>query len=184
MKNFSEADSLKALLRALPQHCTVLVGASHAKQFKPAPKDGHAYIVQDATRPWVHHWSRRDGTHVVLDKKQSQACPGFSGKVSVHVKDLSGKTKKKAPRYSTLLTVGVPIERESDDPPAIRLIGIERVMSIIGFAKSFIYAQPDFPEAVRWGHSRRSAVRWVESEILAWCEKHMARRSTAMRAGA
>ena len=57
-------------------------------------------------------------------------------------------------------------------------------MSIIGFAKSFIYAQPDFPEAVRWGHSRRSAVRWVESEILAWCEKHMARRSTAMRADA
>ena len=179
MKNPPEADRLKACLRALPQPCTVLVSASHASHFKPAPKDGHAYIVQDPMQPWVHHWMRHDGTHVVLDKKQSQRCPGFSGKVSVHVKDLTGKARKKAPRYSTLLTVGIPIEREPEDPPAIRLIGIERVMAIVGFQKSFIYAQPDFPEAVRLGTSRRSAVRWVEAEVLAWCDRLMARRSTA-----
>lgn len=179
MKNPPEADRLKARLRALPQSCTVLVGASHASHFKPVPKDGRAYIVQDPMRPWVHHWTRHDGTHVVLDKKQSQRCPGFTGKVSVHVKDLTGKARKKAPRYSTLLTVGIPIEREPEDPPAIRLIGIERVMAIVGFQKSFIYAQPDFPEAVRLGTSRRSAVRWVEAEVLAWCDRLMARRSTA-----
>lgn len=179
MKTSPEADRLNAYLCALRQPCTVLVSASHASHFKPAPKDGHAYIVQDPARPWVHHWMRHDGTHVVLDKKQPQRCPGFSGKVSVHVKDLTGKPRKKAPRYSTLLTVGVPIEREPEDPPALRLIGIERVMAIVGFAKSFIYAQPDFPEPVRLGSSRRSAVRWIEAEVLAWCEKLMARRSTA-----
>lgn len=178
MKCSTEAARLKSILSAQPKPCLVMVSAAYAKHFKPAPKDGNTYIVQDTTRPWVHHWTRCDGTHIVLDKKQSQACPGFSGKVSVHVKDRSGKAKKKAPRYSTLLTVGVPIERESNDPPAIRLIGIERVIAIVGFQKSFIYSQPDFPEAVRWGQSRRSAVRWVESEILTWCEKHMARRST------
>ena len=75
--------------------------------------------------------------------------------------------------------MGIPIEREPEDPPAIRLIGIERVMAIVGFQKSFIYAQPDFPEAVRLGTSRRSAVRWVEAEVLAWCYRLMARRSTA-----
>lgn len=179
MKTSPEADRLNAYLCALRQPCTVLVSASHASHFKPAPKDGHTYIVQDPARPWVHHWIRPDGTHVVLDKKQSQQCPGFSGKVTVRTKDLSGKARKKAPRYSTLLTVGIPIEREPDLPPAIRLIGIERVMAIVGFAKSFIYAQPDFPEPVRLGSSRRSAVRWIEAEVLAWCEKLMARRSTA-----
>ena len=181
MNTSPEANRLKARLRAWPQPCTVLVSASHASQFKPAPRDGHAYIVQDPVRPWVHHWMRPDGTHVVLDKKQSQQCPGFSGKVTVRIKDLSGKAKKKAPRYSTLLTVGLPIESEPELPPAIRLIGIERVMVIVGFAKSFIYAQPDFPEPVRLGSSRRSAVRWIEAEVLAWCEKLMARRSTAAK---
>uniref|UniRef100_UPI0030F5D632 helix-turn-helix transcriptional regulator n=1 Tax=uncultured Acidovorax sp. TaxID=158751 RepID=UPI0030F5D632 len=181
MRNPPEAERLQAYLRALRQPCTVLVSASHASFFKPAPRDAHAYIVQDPARPWVHHWTRRDGTHVVLDKKQSQRCPGFSGKVAVHIKDLTGKAKKKAPRYSTLLTVGVPIEREPEDPPAIRLIGIERVMAIVGFQKSFIYAQPDFPEPVRLGPSRRSAVRWVEAEVLAWCEKLISRRSTAAK---
>ena len=181
MKISSEADRLHAYLRALRQPCTVLVSASQASHFKPAPKDWHAYIVQDPMRPWVHHWMRHDGTYVVLDKKQPQRCPGFSGKVSVHVKDLTGKPRKKAPRYSTLLTVGTPIEREPEDSPALRLIGIERVMAIVGFQKSFIYAQPDFPEAVRLGSSRRSAVRWIESEVLAWCEKLISRRSTAAK---
>jgi predicted DNA-binding transcriptional regulator AlpA len=178
VKCSTEAARLKSILSAQPKPCMVLVSAAYAKQFKPAPKDGHTYVVQDPDRLWVHHMLRADGKHVILDKKQPPHCPGYSGKVSVHVKDLSGKAKKKAPRYSTLLTVGVPIERESNDPPAIRLIGIERVIAIVGFQKSFIYSQPDFPEAVRWGQSRRSAVRWVESEVLTWCEKHMARRST------
>lgn len=178
------ASSVASTLAAIPKSSLVIVSAANAKHFKPVPKDGHTYVVQDPDRLWVHHMVCPDGKHVVLDKKQSQACPGYSGKVAVRKKDLTGQAKKKTPRYSTLLTVGAPIEREPDDPPVIRLIGIERVMSIVGFAKSFIYAQPDFPEAVRWGQSRRSAVRWVESEVLAWCQKHMARRSTAMRADA
>lgn len=173
------ATSVASTLAAMPEGSLVIVSAANAKHFKPVPKDGHTYLVQDPDRLWVHHMVRPDGKHVVLDKKQPNACPGYSGKVAVRIKDLTGKAKKKPPRYSTLLTVGTPIEREPNDPPVIRLIGIERVMSIVGFAKSFIYAQPDFPEPVRWGQSRRSAVRWVESEILAWCEKHMARRSTA-----
>lgn len=174
------ASSVARTLAAIPKSSLVIVSAANAKHFKPVPKDGHTYVVQDPERLWVHRMVKPDGQHIVLDKKQLHACPGYSGKVTVRTKDLTGKAKKKAPRYSTLLTVGTPIEREPNDPPVIRLIGIERVMSIVGFAKSFIYSQPDFPEAVRWGQSRRSAVRWVESEILAWCEKHMARRSTAM----
>ena len=176
------AATVSSTLAAMPKGSLVFVSADYAKHFKPVPKDGHTYLVQDPERLWVHHMLQPDGTHIVLDKKkQPLRCPGFSGKVSVHVKDMTGKAKKKAPRYSTLLTVGVPIEREPEDPPAIRLIGIERVMAITGFQKSFIYAQPDFPEPVRLGPSRRSAVRWVEAEVLAWCEKLISRRSTAAK---
>ena len=73
----------------------------------------------------------------------------------------------------------MPVERASEDPPVIQLIDIERVMSIVGFAKSFIYSQPDFPEPVRLGSSRRAAVRWVASEVELWVQKLMAKRSTA-----
>ena len=179
MKISNEAIRLNAVLRAQPKPCMVLVSAEYAKHFKPARKDGHTYVVQDPDRLWVHHMMRPDGTHVVLDKKKPPHGPGYSGKVEVRTKYLNGAPKKKAPRYSTKLTIGVPIERASDDPPVIRLIGIERVIEIIGLQKSYIYAQPDFPEACRLGTSRRAAVRWVESEILTWCQKLMAKRSTA-----
>ena len=178
------ATSVASTLAAMPKGSLVIVSADYAKHFKPARKDGHTYVVQDPDRLWVHHMMRPDGTHVVLDKKKPSHCPGYSGKVEVRTKYLNGAPKKKAPRYSTKLTIGVPIERASDDPPVIRLIGIERVIEIIGLQKSYIYAQPDFPEACRLGTSRRAAVRWVESEILAWCQKLMNKRSTAAASNA
>ena len=163
----------------MPKGSLVFVSADYAKHFKPAPKDGHTYVVQDPNRLWVHHMVQPDGKHVILDKKQPPTCPGFSGKVEVRTKYLTSARKKKAPRHSTKLTIGVPVERASEDPPVIQLIDIERVMSIVGFAKSFIYSQPDFPEPVRLGSSRRAAVRWVASEVELWVQKLMAKRSTA-----
>lgn len=179
MKISNEAIRLKAALRAQPTPCTVIVSADYAEHFKPVPKDGHTYVVQDPSRSGVYHMVQPDGKHVILDKKQPPTCPGFSGKVEVRTKYLTGARKKKAPRHSTKLTIGVPVERASEDPPVIQLIDIERVMSIVGFAKSFIYSQPDFPEPVRLGSSRRAAVRWVASEVELWVQKLMAKRSTA-----
>ncbi len=173
------ASSVTSTLAAIPKGSLVIVNAANAKHFKPVPKDGHTYVVQDPDRLWVHHMVHIDGKHVILDKKQPPTCPGYSGKVTVRTKDLIGKAKKKAPRHSTKLTVGVPVVRASDEPPVIQLIDIERVKSIVGFQKSFIYAQPDFPEPVRLGSSRRSAVRWVASEVELWVQKLMAKRSTA-----
>jgi predicted DNA-binding transcriptional regulator AlpA len=173
------ATSIASTLTAMPKDSLIFVSAAFAKHFKPAPKDGHTYVVQDPGRLWVHHTTQPSGKHVLMDKKQPPHCPGYSGKVEVRTKYLNGAPKKKAPRHSTKLTVGVPVERASDDPPVIQLIDIERVMLIVGFAKSFIYAQPDFPEPVRLGSSRRAAVRWVASEVELWVQKLMAKRSTA-----
>ena len=66
----------------------------------------------------------------------------------------------------------------------MRLITLARVTEIIGFKKSFVYEQPDFPEPIRLGSSRRAAVRWVEAEVVAWAAKLMARRSTAAQLAA
>ncbi len=173
------ATSVASTLAAMPKDSLVFVSATFAKHFKPAPKDGHTYVVQDPDRLWIHHMTQPSGKHVLMDKKQPPHCPGYSGKVEVRTKYLNGAPKKKAPRHSTKLTIGVPVERASDDPPVIQLIDIERVMSIVGFQKSFIYAQPDFPEPVRLGSSRRAAVRWVASEVELWVQKLMAKRSTA-----
>lgn len=94
----------------------MLVSSELSSFFKPVPKDGRTYIVQDGLKPSIHHLVRPDGSHDVLDKSR-RSRPGYSGKVSVHVKDLSGKAKKKSPRYSTRLTLGTPIEREPNASP-------------------------------------------------------------------
>ena len=158
----------------MPKGSLIIVSAAYAKHFKPAPKDGHTYMVQDPMRPWVHHMTKPDGTYVVLDK----TCPRIAVEKK-RTKYLNGKPKKKAPRHAAKLTVGVTLERQPEEPPVIRLIGIDRVMEIVGFKKSFIYEQPDFPEPIRLTSSRRGAVRWVSSEVELWVQKLMAKRSTA-----
>ena len=174
--------ALRKVIARVDAPCTVLVSSELSSFFKPVPKDGRTYIVQDGLKPSIHHLVRPDGSHDVLDKKPTQSCPGYSGKVSVHVKDLSGKAKKKSPRYSTRLTLGTPIEREPDTPPAIQLIGLDRVIEMVGFQRSFIYSQPDFPPPIRLGSSGRAAVRWVAHEVEFWVRKHMAKRGTTVQA--
>lgn len=171
-----QVEQIKTYLRTLPEPRTVWVTLPYAKYFKPVPKDGHTYVVQDSERQSVYHCIKPNGAHIVLDKKQPQSGPGFVGKIKVSVKDLSGKVKKKAPRYSTKLTLGAPIEPQPDTPLTIQLIGLKRVIETVGFQKSFIYSQPDFPPPIRLGSSRRAAVRWVAHEVEAWVQKQMAKR--------
>ena len=173
--------ALRDVVARFDAPCTVLVSSEFSSLFKPVPKDGRTYIVQDGLKPSIHHLVRPDGSHDVLDKKSAQSCPGYSGKVSVHIKDLSGKAKKKSPRYSTRLTLGTPVEQEPDTPPAIQLIGLERVIEMVGFQKSFIYAQPDFPPPIRLGSSRRAAVRWCRQEVEFWVRKQMAKRGVTVQ---
>ncbi len=177
-----QAEQIKIYLRTLSVSRTVWVTLPYSKYFKPVPKDGHTYVVQDTERPSVYHCIKPNGAYIVLDNKQPKNGPGCVGKIKVSVKDLTGKVKKKAPRYSTKLTLGTSIEREPDTPPTIQLIGLERVIKTVGFKKSFIYSQPDFPSPIRLGSSRRAAVRWVAHEVEAWVQKQMAKRGNFAQA--
>ena len=69
------------------------------------------------------------------------------------------------------------MRRQSDDPPEVSLIDIQRVMRISGFGRSFIHAHPSFPAPVRLGTSRRAASRWIESEVVRWVNDLAAQRA-------
>lgn len=169
-------DLIMARIAQSPAGTLVLVSAEYAALFKPVPQDGRRYIVQDPVRPSLHHDVSADGSHTILDPHRYA--------VPVHIRHHDGTPVKKPPRYASRLTVSCAPPLAPDTPPPLRLITLARVTEIIGFKKSFVYEQPDFPEPIRLGSSRRAAVRWVEAEVIAWAAKLMARRSTAAQQAA
>jgi predicted DNA-binding transcriptional regulator AlpA len=59
------------------------------------------------------------------------------------------------------------------------LHNLQRMRLICGFKKSFIYEREDFPRPIRLGTSQRSAVRWIEHEVVEWvCGRAAARDLT------
>jgi predicted DNA-binding transcriptional regulator AlpA len=164
--------ALTTFLRASSEKCTVVVSAEFARQFKPVPKDGNCYIVQDPNRLSVYHLIRADGTHSVLDQKKCRV------QVEVRVKRHDAKPPAQPSRNAAKLRQRAVLQKAPATPPAICLIDISRVMLITGFKKSFIYARADFPAPVSLGSSRRAASRWIESEVIAWVHSLVLQRAT------
>jgi len=175
-----EANRLKAIVQAAPEKCMVLVTAENAHHFKTVPQDGRTYFVQDPRRPWVYHVTYPSGESIRMDDRKpppnwcitTSALRNDEKRIQRHKRH----AKKGASRTADKLSVGLTIQRQTDDPPVVCLIDINRVMRICGFKKSFIYEQLDFPTPVRFGTSRRSSVRWVESEIIFWVNELTSKR--------
>jgi predicted DNA-binding transcriptional regulator AlpA len=74
----------------------------------------------------------------------------------------------------------LPLSSLADgNKPAIRLIPIQTVQEILGVKRSFInerVANKEMPLPVKFGTSRRAAVRWFEHEILEFVMKLAAER--------
>lgn len=184
MKKTNEASRLKLIVRAAPENCMVFVSAEHAQHFKSVPKDGRTYVVADPLRKQVLHWTYPDGTYARVEKPvYPVTVPELL--LTIREKRVKGqpRRKKKRSRIADDFGVETPVQHQSDDPPAICLIDIKRVMRITGFKKSFIYEQPDFPAPVRLGTSQRSAVRWVDAEVCLWVQKLIAKRQQVNTAG-
>ena len=172
------ASRLKATVQASAESSMVLVTAEFATQFRSIPTDGRTNMVQDPKRNWVYHLTYPDGKYESWDTKIPRAvAPGlaitFRGKQVQYL----GHKNKKQPRIAAAISEGATIKRQTDSPPEVCLIDINRVIKICGFKKSFIYEQPGFPEPIRLGTSRRSSVRWIESEIVQWVNELVAKRS-------
>jgi predicted DNA-binding transcriptional regulator AlpA len=178
----NEGERLKAAIRsataAAGRSFMVVVDKNHAHHFKQPDKDGNTYVVQDPQHHGVYHLTRADGTYVLLSDKPLARKAGAASeiKVEVHIKGPNRKIKKKLYRLAGSVNAEIPARDQPDESPAVCLIPINRVMRICGFKKSFIYEQPDFPSPVRLGTSRRSAARWVESEVIGWASELASKR--------
>ena len=156
--------------RTVP-HSIVIVEKKYADFFRPPPSDGHTYIVQDKRRPWIKHVTGA-GIAYTMDEQN------LKFQISCSVNGVRVKPKygpKTAPKHIDKATRYVDTTAAT---PVIRLIGIKRVEDITGFGKSFIYEQcgKTFPQRIEFGKSKRSASRWVESEVIAWVAQQAAMR--------
>ena len=71
------------------------------------------------------------------------------------------------------------LQQQKDESPRIRLIPIHVVQEILGVGRTFVIehsANNDLPRPVRFGTSRRAAVRWFEHEIFAYVNALAAQR--------
>ena len=162
---------------ATTQKTTVLVTGQYASQFRSLPNDGRVYIIQDPRRPWVHHVTHANGAYSRLDDKNPR--------IHVAVQVIrNGKKHAVQCKYAPMpkqRQIGecmvIATELSAGALP-IQMIDLKRVMQITSFRKSFIYEQMgiDFPIPIRLGSSRRSAARWVQSEVVAWVNALVTKR--------
>lgn len=180
MNKSSEASRFKTAIQRTPQDYVVYVAKEHARHFAVPPSDGHIYVVEDPRRRGVLHWTHPDGTYACLEHKRTYPYKAPGLPLTFHEKRVKGKpTKKKGMRFARDFSRGVTVQNESDTPPALSLIDINRVMQISGFKTSFIYERADFPKPVKLGKTPRSPVRWIEAEVYSWCEALISKRNNS-----
>ena len=180
MNKSSEASRLKTAIQRTPKDCVVLVAKEYARYFAVPPRDGRTYVVEDPHRKGVHHWTYPDGAYSCHEKiTYPYKVPGLP--LTHYGKRVKCKPtmKKKGSRVASDYAAGVLVQGASEVPPAISLIDINRVMRITGFKTSFIYERADFPQPVKLGETPRSPVRWIEAEILSWCDALVSKRNTS-----
>jgi len=181
MKKLVEAARLETAVLQSPIGITVYVAEMYAAYYTTPPRSGRTYCVRDQLRKNVCHWTFPDGTYECHD------AAGQIGKAPISIVTVRKKKVKPADdwkpskqRLARQFTKGKAIKGQSDAPPEICLIDIERVMRITGYGKSFIYDRKDFPQPVKLGESQRSSVRWIESEVIEWVQNLANKRAASV----
>ncbi len=176
MRKSSDFARLKTVIHSAPVGCVVYVTQQYAEYFTAPPSDGRTYVVEDPRRHYVLHFTYPDGRYKCDDGKSPPIVGGIP--IVIHPKRVfySDRKNGKRTRLAHKVCAKATVVRQDDAPPELCLIDIHRVMRITGYKKSFIYEQPDFPEPVRLGTSRRSSVRWLESEIFHWVNALLTKR--------
>ena len=163
---------------ATPQKTTVLVTGQYASQFRSLPNDGRTYIIQDPRRPWVHHVTHSNGAYTRIDDKNPRIHVAVRVIRNGKKQPVQSKYAPK-PKMRQIEECLVTATELSAGALPIQMIDLKRVMQITSFRKSFIYEQMgiDFPIPIRLGNSRRAAARWVQSEVVAWVNALVAKRT-------
>jgi predicted DNA-binding transcriptional regulator AlpA len=163
---------------ATPQKTTVLVTGQYSSHFRSLPSDGRVYIIQDPRRPWVHHVTHANGAYTRIDDKNPRIHVTVRLIRNGKKHSLQNKYAQKPKQRQIEECIPTATELSAGELP-IQMIDLKRVMQITSFRKSFIYEQMgiDFPMPIRLGNSRRSAARWVQSEVVAWVNALIAKRT-------
>lgn len=147
--------------------------ASHAHLFRRVPKDGRQYVVQDPDSRNILHFTSRDGRYERVDASKLT--------IRVEPRRINGaKRKATPPRLAGRGDLAGVRATKPQAPPEISLIDLQRVTLICGFKKSFIYDREDFPKPIRLGTAQRSAVRWIEREVIEWVRGQVAARDLVL----
>lgn len=155
------------LIAAAPADVSqVYIPDIYAGHFHRVPKDGRDYFVRDPKNRHVVHWTRADGSFERIDET----------KLALKVEIKSTRFGSPKPRLAGQGRLAKSRVVKPQATPEICLIDLQRVMQICGFRRSFVYERADFPKPIRLGTAQRSAVRWVESEIVAWTRAQVAVR--------
>lgn len=169
----AQAAQIQAAIAATPAATTsVWVMASHAHLFRRVAKDGRQYVVQDPDSRNILHCTSRDGRYERVD----------ASKLTIQVETRRKGAKRKAapPRLAGRGDLAGVRATKPQATPEISLIDLQRVTLICGFKKSFIYDREDFPKPIRLGTAQRSAVRWIEHEVIEWVRGQVAARDLAL----
>lgn len=180
LRTYTGAKNRSAVLAAVTQAkpSMIFVGKEYAHLTDALRAPGRTIVTEDPRRNWLSHINFADGRYTKFDEKnpriQIGACITRNGtKMYVPQK----YAPKPQPRQVEELQSCVS---EVDHGASPVLISIQKVIQLTGFQRSFLYEQQalgNFPLPIRFGTSRRAASRWVKTEILAWCQAQMDKRT-------
>ena len=166
-------EAINQAISKLDDSAIVYVPHHLASHFQKQRQDQHTYCIRNERRPWLVHVSG-PRTQFTLDEKNPklQVRQYANGK-RIEPKYGSKPKPQQVDKTKSFLNA-------DQDALAIRLISIKRVEQITGFGKSYIYENGggSFPQRISFGSSKRSASRWIESEVIAWATQMAASRTT------
>jgi predicted DNA-binding transcriptional regulator AlpA len=180
LRTYTGAKNRSAVLVAVTQAkpSMIFVGKEYAHLTDALRAPGRTIVTEDPRRNWLSHVNYASGRYTKFDEKnpriQVSACITRNG-TKMYV------PQKYAPKPQTRQVEELKsCVSEVDHGTSPVLISIQKVIQLTGFQRSFLYAQQalgNFPLPIRFGTSRRAASRWVKTEILAWCQEQMDKRT-------
>lgn len=167
----AQAAQILTLIAAAPADASqVYIPDIYAGHFHRVPKDGRDYFVRDPKNRHVVHWTRADGSFERIDET----------KLALKVEIKGTRFGSPKPRLAGQGRLAKSRVVKPQAAPEICLIDLQRVTLICGFKKSFIYDREDFPKPIRLGTAQRSAVRWIEHEVIEWVRGQVAARDLVL----
>jgi predicted DNA-binding transcriptional regulator AlpA len=180
LRTYTGAKNRSAVLAVVAQTkpSMIFVGKEYAHLTDSLRAPGRTIVTEDPRRNWLSHVNHANGRYTKRDEKNPQiqvsTCVIRNGtKAYIPIKYAA----KPLPRQIEELKMRVS---EVDHGTLPVLINLQKVIQLTGFQKSYLYEQQtlsNFPRPIRFGTSRRAASRWLLTDVLAWVQTQIDKRT-------